>query len=97
MSRSSYNFFIIYREIRLWQYDSYHLSVVYSRVNLTLRVVPNTVQVRTCQIATSRPIDNSVRVEHRNNLEDEIVAENFSIKRGASEVVQDSLHYPRSS
>ena len=97
MSRSSYNFFIIYREIRSWQYYSYHLSVVDSRVNLTLRVIPNTVQVRTCQITTSRAVDHSIRVEHRHNLEDEIVAENFSIKRGASEVVQDSLHYPRSS
>ena len=97
MSRSSYNFFIIYRDIRRWKNCSYHLSVVDSRVNFTLRVVPNTVQIYTCQIAASRPIDHSVRIEHRHNLKDEIVTENFSIKRGASEVVQDSLHDPRST
>jgi hypothetical protein len=64
-------------------------------VYFPLRVIPNTVEVDTGQVATSRTIDNAVGVEHRNDLEDEIVSENLRVQGRPSQVIQYALHYPR--
>ncbi len=64
-------------------------------VYFPLRVVPNTVEVDAGQVATSRTVDNAVRVEHRNDLEDEVVSENLRIQRRTSQVIKYALHYPR--
>ena len=76
---------------------AYHLSVINGGMNLSLGVVPDSVEIHSCQVAASAPINDAIWVEHRDNLEHEVVSEDLGIKGGTREIVDDSLHYPGGS
>ena len=73
----------------------HHFGVIDRRMYFPLRVIPDTVEVDTSQVATGGAIDHTVGVKHRDDLEDEVVSQDLSVQGRTSQVVKDSLHDPR--
>jgi hypothetical protein len=61
--------------------------MINSWMNFSLRIVPDTVEIDTSQVASSRPVDNTIRVKHRYNFKNEVVSEDLGIERRPSQVI----------
>jgi len=70
------------------------LAVIDRRLKCFRRKFPAPVEVATRQRASVVAVDNTVRVQHGNNLEHKVVPEDLSIEAGSHEVVDDALHHP---
>jgi hypothetical protein len=68
------------------------LGVVDGRMQLLGRVDPLPVQIHPSQVATVVTVDDSVDVEHGNDLEDEIFPQDPGLLRVASQEVDHVLH-----
>ena len=74
----------------------YHIfHVVNRRVQLAGWIDPASVQVHASQITSGAAVDNAIDVEHRNDLEDEVVSESLCLDISRSQIVNDSLYHPR--
>ena len=71
------------------------LGVVNRGVQHLARVLPSSVQVAACQTAAVVTVDDSVWVEHGDDLEDELVSELASFSVVADQKVNGSLHHER--
>jgi hypothetical protein len=58
---------------------------------------PASVQIKTSQVAPTIAINNAVRIQHRYNLEDEVIPQNLSIQTWPNQIVQHALHHPAST
>lgn len=70
------------------------LHMVHCRVKLSRRINPASVQVNSGQIAPRTAIDDTINVEHRNDLENEVVAEDLCLQERSCQVINDTLHHP---
>jgi len=56
-------------------------------MNFSLRIVPDTVEIDTSKVASSRAVDNTIRVKHRYNFKNEVVSEDLGIERRPSQII----------
>lgn len=61
------------------------------RMHLAAGFVPEAVQVLPCQRASVVAHDDSIGIQHGNDLKNKVVPENSRIHRGTSQIIQDAL------
>jgi hypothetical protein len=91
-SRSSWNFFNIYPK-GLGEKAPYSLHVKDAWMKLPIRVDPLSIQVDASKVATSVTVDDSIWVEHGDDLKYKVVSEDPSAKTWSHEVVNDTLDH----
>ena len=58
-----------------------------------VRIHPLSVQIYSCKVASSVTVDDSIWVEHWDNLEDKVVSEKSGTKTGAYKVVNYAFNH----
>ena len=75
---------------------SYHrLGVPDGGVRAFVRFRPHAVQIRPGERTPIVAVDDAVGVEHRHNLEHEVVAQHFRVQRVPGEKIYRAFHHPR--
>ena len=57
-------------------------------------ILPSPVEIASCQAASVVSVDDTIRIQHRDDLEDEFVSQLRSSRVAANQEVDDSFHHP---
>lgn len=71
------------------------LQIVHSGVRFWGWVLPDAVEVNSCEGTACVSINYSVRINHRHNFEDKLVTEQLCAERRPHQVVDDAFHHKR--
>mmetsp|Transcript_5913 Transcript_5913/g.5318 ORF Transcript_5913/g.5318 Transcript_5913/m.5318 type:complete len:436 (+) Transcript_5913:557-1864(+) len=71
-----------------------HLRVINGGVELSGRVDPAPVEVYSRQVAPGTAIDDPIRIQHWDDLENKVVSQNLGIQRRSRQIIKDAFHHP---
>lgn len=75
----------------------YHLGVIDAWVELLVWFNPLSVKIDASQVAPCVSIDDPVRVEHGNDLEDKVVPQDSSPEAWPHQIIDNALDHKRSA